>query len=992
MDCTKTHARFVAALVAVSGAALGVIPTALAESTPTDPAIHLRTGDIDTSIAKSAAMLAQHAGVHTLGKHYVIQLDGPMNPMYQSLLKDAGVKVLDYLPTNAWVVSLGRANAEKVAKLDFVRWFDEYQAAWKIDPEVGVRGFSSAERMQMQQFGRAALTVVFFDDAPQVEIDAAFGTIDNVAVFHSSVIGGNTTVSIEIDIANIDALAANQWVQYIEESSDISLRNDTNAWIVQSNVPGFTPLWDAGLHGEDQILGLLDGALDRNHCSFSDINPIGPTHRKIVAYNTSFGANTHGTHVGGTAVGDAGVNNATRGIAYLGKLAYNGIPSFNENAVKTALTTHHGQGARVHTNSWGDDGTTAYNSLCRGFDDFQWMNEDSFICLAVTNTSTLKNPENAKNMLSCGASEDTPNQGSHCTAGVGPTSDGRRKPELYAPGCNTQSAAANTSCGIAGLTGTSMATPAIAGTAMLVRQYYMEGYHVAGIPDPSSGFTPSAALIKATLLNSSVDMTGIAGFPSNLEGWGRVLADNALYFLGDTRKLDFVDVRNAQGLTTGGDVSSTINVIDNTEPLRVTLAWMEPAATSGAAQAWINDLNLEVVAPSGTVYKGNVFASGQSTTGGTADDRNNVEMVHVISPEVGEWTLRVSATAVNQGPQGYSLVSSGAIESGPVPLTVSITTSVPTIRLPNTPLDLNVLVKPGEDQLVNGSAKFFYRLDGGSYVESALTFVSGEMWSATVPGADCGQMPEFYVQAEGVNTGVRTAPFGAPANAYSYNIGEFVTNVAMSESFESGLPTGWTATGFWNVTSSCAPSSPCDGSSFAYYGQTGTCNFNNGSQNSGLLSRSIALPSVPSGGVLTLKYCSNLETEDNSSYDQARVRINGNDVDTPSETNQWETRSVDLTQFAGQTVTLGFNFDTIDSIQNDFRGWQIDNIVIEATNFECSACYADCDGSGALNVFDYICFGNAYAANDPYADCDGSGSLNVFDYICFGNAYAAGCP
>ncbi|MCA9278276.1 MAG: exo-alpha-sialidase [Phycisphaeraceae bacterium] len=59
---------------------------------------------------------------------------------------------------------------------------------------------------------------------------------------------------------------------------------------------------------------------------------------------------------------------------------------------------------------------------------------------------------------------------------------------------------------------------------------------------------------------------------------------------------------------------------------------------------------------------------------------------------------------------------------------------------------------------------------------------------------------------------------------------------------------------------------------------------------------------------------------------------------------------------------------------------------------ECEDCYADCDSNGFLNIFDYICFGNAYATNDPYADCDGNGSLNVFDYICFGNAYAAGCP
>lgn len=56
-----------------------------------------------------------------------------------------------------------------------------------------------------------------------------------------------------------------------------------------------------------------------------------------------------------------------------------------------------------------------------------------------------------------------------------------------------------------------------------------------------------------------------------------------------------------------------------------------------------------------------------------------------------------------------------------------------------------------------------------------------------------------------------------------------------------------------------------------------------------------------------------------------------------------------------------------------------------------ASCAADCDNSGALNVFDYICFGSRYANNAPAADCDGSGTLNVFDYICFGNLYAVGC-
>ncbi len=59
---------------------------------------------------------------------------------------------------------------------------------------------------------------------------------------------------------------------------------------------------------------------------------------------------------------------------------------------------------------------------------------------------------------------------------------------------------------------------------------------------------------------------------------------------------------------------------------------------------------------------------------------------------------------------------------------------------------------------------------------------------------------------------------------------------------------------------------------------------------------------------------------------------------------------------------------------------------------EAGGCYADCDESGGLDFFDFLCFQNAFAAGDPYADCDDSGSHDFFDFLCFQNAFAAGCP
>jgi hypothetical protein len=61
-------------------------------------------------------------------------------------------------------------------------------------------------------------------------------------------------------------------------------------------------------------------------------------------------------------------------------------------------------------------------------------------------------------------------------------------------------------------------------------------------------------------------------------------------------------------------------------------------------------------------------------------------------------------------------------------------------------------------------------------------------------------------------------------------------------------------------------------------------------------------------------------------------------------------------------------------------------------------CYANCDGSTTppvLNVSDFSCFLNRFAAGDPYANCDGSTTppvLNVSDFSCFLNSFATGCP
>ena len=61
-------------------------------------------------------------------------------------------------------------------------------------------------------------------------------------------------------------------------------------------------------------------------------------------------------------------------------------------------------------------------------------------------------------------------------------------------------------------------------------------------------------------------------------------------------------------------------------------------------------------------------------------------------------------------------------------------------------------------------------------------------------------------------------------------------------------------------------------------------------------------------------------------------------------------------------------------------------------------CYANCDQSTTapvLNVADFTCFLQKFAAGDAYANCDQSTQppvLNVADFTCFLQRFAGGCP
>jgi hypothetical protein len=196
--------------------------------------------------------------------------------------------------------------------------------------------------------------------------------------------------------------------------------------------------------------------------------------------------------------------------------------------------------------------------------------------------------------------------------------------------------------------GTSMSTPLTSGAAAVVRDFYQK----------TAGHNASAALAKATLINTAVDLLDENNdgqddndfpIPNYHEGWGLVdlaaATDGSHYYVDETT-----------GLGTGASQVYTFTVTTADRPLKATLVWSDYPSTEAAAQNLVNDLDLTVTSPGNTTYQGNVFSGGWSQSGGAADRVNNVENVFISQPEPGTWTVQISGYNVPDGPQPFALV------------------------------------------------------------------------------------------------------------------------------------------------------------------------------------------------------------------------------------------------------------------------------------------------------------------------------------------------
>jgi hypothetical protein len=461
----------------------------------------------------------------------------------------------------------------------------------------------------------------------------------------------------------------------------------SNGWNLKTWEEDNRRIWDEGITGEGQILATLDSGIRTTHNFFRDpsvpITDFGdyPTHRKIIGYQKTvfvpeitFGDEIgHGTHTAGSVLGNdqpVGGSSVNIGMAPDARIFFlDGggggggiITSISlEYSLSIAYNGNSAGGARIISNSWGSQTTRAYDKRCVESDQTMWNRPDYLVMFSVGNnppSTYTGSPANAKNVIAVGGCLNGTAANFYWSgSSQGPANDGRIRPDIVAPGKDVTSSHNSGDAAEVTWSGTS------AGNAGLIRQYFTDGWYPSGSPSSQSGFNPSAALLKAMMINSvETDFPSIEDrVPSKRVGWGRPKLDNVLYFPGDARKLAVVDFD--EGLETGYQFLGKVNVGGSGEPIRITLNWTDYPGELYAFPALVNDLNLEVISPSGKVYRGNNFSDNVSVEGGDFDTKNPVENVFVNSPETGEWEIRVHANNVPAGPQPFALVVTGELST-----------------------------------------------------------------------------------------------------------------------------------------------------------------------------------------------------------------------------------------------------------------------------------------------------------------------------------------
>jgi hypothetical protein len=523
----------------------------------------------------------------------------------------------------------------------------------------------------------------------------------------------------------------NRAVLYGIDPSGKPLYVSTTNNIISAATIGTNQLWPGGstglnLNGSSAALkgriALWDGGRVRG--THQELNG------RVLQKDAPSALNDHSTHVSGTLIA-AGVNPSAKGMSFGAQqlLAYDFNDHITEmlSEAPNLLISNHSYGTvagwnlNTDNNHWefyGDPGDTAdykfgyYSDEAQAWDSIAYDAPYYLIVKSAGNNRDVNGPEVgqpyyrpnsagtmiaagnrppgisnndgydiiptygiAKNIISVGAVNPIP--GGYSTpadvvlaefSSWGPADDGRIKPDLVADGVNVLSSISTSDNAYAIYSGTSMSSPAAAGSSFLLQEYYAKLH---------SGAFMRSATLKGILIHTA-DEAGPANGPDYQFGYGLIDMPKAASVITSNNTDQLINENN---LTNGNSFSLPV-VASGKGPLVVTLSWTDPAGKvdennvlNNPARKLINDLDLRVTGNS-TTYTPWILDRrnpGHAATNGD-DTLNNVEKIEINNAIAGKtYTIQVTHKGtLEHGAQAYSLITSGV---GGEPYCVSAATS-----------------------------------------------------------------------------------------------------------------------------------------------------------------------------------------------------------------------------------------------------------------------------------------------------------------------------
>ena len=601
------------------------------------------------------------------GDFHFIQFKGPIRPEWLELLRQRGIEVVQPLHPFSYFVWASSNSLQSIGAHPAIRWAQPMEPSWKVQPHQ--RSFSAQARPTM------LMASAHGDLRGRIARIREFGKVSVVRPY------GDHFVLVQIDnlpgnrYPELAAMPGIYTVQYIRPET--GPRGEMSNQSIVGNIdgggavfPGYaTWLNDTGYDGSGITVGVVDGRVLTTHVDLSSrMVPCTGTNGSC----TASGSDDHGTHVAGAIAGTGAtgtlLNGFLRGQGVApgaglvtqeygsfvgggpGNMAVDGMLDIYQDSARS--------GALLTNNSWGPTGspqgydipTQQIDFISRDADPDTPGDQPILAVWSIMNGSgdsggacapaSLGSPDEAKNLFAVGSTALQSGSGAQLSnifristnSAHGNACDGRRVPHIVAPGCSTDSTTnSSNTAHSASFCGTSMASPVVSGAVSVFAEKHVE----------ETGSNPSPALVKAVFTAAARDLEGnqnadggIMGHrPDRFQGYGRIDLETVMNHGVEVYMTDQETVFTS----TGDSWSLGLNAVDPAQPIRIMLAWTDApgAGLGGSTPAWVNNLDL-AVETGGNTFLGNVIGpDGWSATGGSADDRNNLEGVFLNPAQHG---------------------------------------------------------------------------------------------------------------------------------------------------------------------------------------------------------------------------------------------------------------------------------------------------------------------------------------------------------------------